>query len=170
MSAAAREVASRKITEKVVGSALFRRASYVGCYLSTDEEVNTWEIISRAWRMKKRVFVPVIGKNRGMQFREVTANTDLYRNHFGLLEPQQGELATARMLDIVITPVVAFDDDGHRVGMGGGYFDSTFAFLKHRNSWLHPKLVGVAFACQKVKKITPNPWDIRLFCAITEDD
>ena len=71
------------------------------------------------------------------------------------------------MLDVVITPLVAFDEYGHRIGMGGGYFDRTFSFLGNRQSWFHPKLVGLAFACQKVEKIQPNPWDIRLFCTIS---
>jgi 5-formyltetrahydrofolate cyclo-ligase len=103
-----------------------------------------------------------------MQFREVRPETDLIAKRYGLLEPLDGEMATARMLDIVLTPLVAFDDNGHRVGMGGGYFDATFSFLKHRKSYLHPKLVGLAFACQRVEEIAPNPWDIRLFSVITE--
>jgi len=56
----------------------------------------------------------------------------------------------------------------NRVGMGGGCFDRTFAMLKHRNSYLHPKLVGVAFACQKVEEISANAWDIPLFQVVTE--
>ena len=132
------------------------------------DEVNTWEIIARAWAMKKRVFAPVIEKNAQMQFREIGADSELKRNRYGLFEPDDGHIVSARMLDIVLTPVVAFDEQNNRVGMGGGYFDRTFAFLRHRNDWLHPKIIGLAFACQKVEKIPPNPWDIRLFRAITD--
>lgn len=163
-------IASDVIAEKVITSSWFQRAAHVACYLPADDEVNTWEIISRAWRQKKRVFAPVLKKNRRMQFVEITPNSDLRLNRFGIYEPIDGAIVTARVLDIVLTPVVAIDNDRRRIGMGGGYFDRTFSFLRHRQNWLHPKLVGLAFACQKVEKITPNPWDIRLFCTITEEN
>jgi 5-formyltetrahydrofolate cyclo-ligase len=165
-----RNFASTIITRKVLASDWFQRADYVCCYLPAPVEVNTWDIISRAWRMKKRVFAPVCENNFRMQFREVLPDTDLYLNRHGVFEPSGGETVVSRMLDIVIAPVVAFDRDNNRIGMGGGYFDRAFSFLRHRSAWLHPKLVGVAFACQQVEKIAPNPWDIRLFSVITEKD
>ena len=163
-----RDVASSVIAKKIVSSTWFQRTQYLACYLPAANEVSTWEIISRAWRMKKRVFAPVCEINLRMQFREVSPDTDLRPNRYGVFEPVNGEIITARMLDAVVTPVVAFDGHNHRVGMGGGYFDRTFSFLRHRNAWLHPKLVGAAFACQQVTEITPNPWDIPLFAVVTE--
>jgi 5-formyltetrahydrofolate cyclo-ligase len=163
-----RDVRSGLIREKVISASWFRRAEYIACYLPSADEVNTWEIISRAWVMKKRVFVPVIGKNSYMQFQEITAETELRRNRFGLFEPNDGEIVSTRMLDVVLAPLVAFDDNNNRVGMGGGYFDRTFSFLRHRDAWTRPKIIGLAFSCQKVEKIPPNPWDIRLFCAVTD--
>jgi len=118
--------------------------------------------------MGKQVFAPVLRKKDSMGFRAFNSDSTLSVNRFGLLEPQDGEHIDPHHLDIVITPLVAFDAAGNRVGMGSGYFDRTFSFLKTRKIWLHPKLIGVAFECQRVKKITPNPWDIGLFRVITE--
>ena len=168
MSRAERDIASEKIAEKVTRAPWFQRAEYIACYLPTPDEVNTWTIIARAWHMKKRIFVPVIKKKHQMHFREIVSETELQTNRFGILEPKQGDFVTARMLDVVLTPVVAFDESNHRVGMGGGYFDRTFSFLKDRKFLFHPRLIGLAFACQKVDEISPNPWDIRLFSTITE--
>ena len=168
LSNAQRDKYSDAIADRVIRAAWFQRASYVGCYLPTIDEVNTWEIIARAWLMGKRVFVPVVEKKQKMQFRELTPETDLRPASWGLLEPSDGEIASARMLDVVITPVVAFDKDNHRIGMGGGYFDRTFAFLRHRSNWRRPRLIGLAFDCQQVEKIRPNPWDIRVFTIVTE--
>jgi len=169
LDASERFQASEKIAEIVIHSPWFRRGKYVACYLPTDEEVDTWSIIECAWRMKKRVFAPLVEKNFALQFCELTADSKLIFNQYGLPEPQDGEIIEPRALDIVITPVVAFDDDGNRIGMGGGYFDRTFSFLRNRRFLFHPKLIGVAFSCQRVEKIAPNPWDIRVFRLIHEN-
>ena len=164
-----REQASQVIADKVIRSNWFYSAENVGCYLATHVEVDTSAIILRAWQMKKRVFVPVVRENLSMQFHEIDSDTELYRSDFGLYEPLDGKVIPVRELDVVITPLVAFDDAGNRIGMGGGCFDRTFAFLKHRKFYLRPKLVGVAFACQQIEKVNANPWDIRLFQIITDN-
>ena len=168
MTANERHAASLRIADTVVHSSWFRRATLLACYLPTEEEVDTWLIIERAWRMKKRIFAPVIEKKSVMQFRELTPESDLLTSQFGLSEPRDGKTIDPRELDLVITPGIAFDTIGNRIGMGGGYFDRTFSFLKHRKILLHPKLIGVAFACQRVDKIAANPWDVRVFSVIDE--
>ena len=163
-----REHASEVIFEQVVHASWFQRSRFVGCYLSLPDEVDTWRIFARAWRMKKRIFAPVTRRNRLLEFREVTPETDLVRDDFGLLMPDAGEVIAARKLDLVLTPMVAFDENRQRLGMGGGYYDRTFSFLHMRRQLLKPKLVGLAFACQKAAEIPANPWDIRLYSVITE--
>jgi len=143
-------------------------ARSLACYLAADDEVDTYAIVERAWRAKKRIFAPVVDFRGRMVFRELLRETELETNSFGLWEPNDGAMISPNRLDIVITPVVAFDDAGHRVGMGGGYFDRCFAFLAHRNHWFHPKLIGLAFDCQKIEKILSNPWDIGLYRVFTE--
>ena len=96
------------------------------------------------------------------------ASTPLEQNSFGIWEPVDGELISPRNLDIAITPTVAFDKNNNRIGMGGGYFDRCFAYLRHRHLWFRPKLIGVAFACQEVEEIRPNPWDIRLYTVFSD--
>lgn len=163
-----REHASEIIADKVVRSAFFQRSRTIGCYLSLSVEVDTWRIIARAWRMKKRIFAPVTRRKRMLEFRELTPRTSLVRDDFGLLMPDDGDVIAARKLDLVLTPLVAFDGDCERIGMGGGYYDRTFSFLRGRRLLLKPKLVGLAFSCQQVPAIPANPWDIRLYSVITE--
>lgn len=168
LSAEQRRKASARIAAAVVHSHFFRRSRLIACYLPMPEEVDTWPIIERAWRMKKRIFAPMLAPERLLRFREVRRDTTLVTTGFGLQEPVLGDELGARELDLVITPLVAFDDSASRIGMAGGYYDRTFSFLRGRNSLLRPKLVGVAFACQHVEKIPLNPWDIRLYRVITE--
>lgn len=168
MSADERNAASETICNSITRSHEFIAADSVACYLPMADEVDPRRIIARAWRAKKRIFCPVIGKRRQMIFRQLEPNTSVLRNSFGLWEPLDGPIIPARQLDLVITPLVAFDRDNNRIGMGGGYFDRCFAWQRGRKHWYRPKLLGVAFDCQKVEKIAPNPWDIRLYGVVTE--
>lgn len=168
MSADQRRQASRTICKRVVGTREFASSKYVGAYLPMHDEVDTREIIQRAWRANKRVFVPILRGNAQMLFCEITPDTELEQNRLRIWEPSRGRIIEPERLDLVIAPTVAFDERNHRIGMGAGFFDRCFAFLRHRRHWLRPKLLGVAFQCQKVEKITPNAWDIRLYRIITD--
>ena len=164
-----RDAASLKICDRLIHSHEFMAARMVACYLPTVEEVDPTAIVERAWCANKRVFVPVTDTHGAMNFCEVTPDTVVARNQYGIWEPVSGTFIASRSLDIVVTPLVAFDDNNNRIGMGGGYYDRCFHFLRNRRKWLTPKLIGVAFACQRVKSITPNTWDIPLYRVITDD-
>ena len=168
LSAEYRQAASARIAHTLIRSGEFAASHSIACYLPCDDEVDPRAVIARAWRAKKRVFAPIIDGRGGMIFRQITPDTRLERNFFGLWEPVAGPLITARRIDLVLTPLVAFDKLRNRIGMGGGYFDRCFAFLRHRTHWLHPKLIGLAFDCQAIEKIQTNPWDIRLYRVVTE--
>jgi 5-formyltetrahydrofolate cyclo-ligase len=104
-----------------------------------------------------------------MNFCEISPDTVVARNQFGVWEPVSGVIAKARDLDVVITPVVAFDNSKRRIGMGGGYYDRCFHFLRNRRKWLKPKLIGVAFACQESAAVPHDSWDIPLYSVVTEN-
>lgn len=169
MSDEEREIASLRICDHIVSTAWFHRCRRIACYFATGEEVATWSLIERALRRNRRVFLPVVTKKRSMRFAEFHAGTVVRNNRYGIAEPIGEQIAAPGTLDAVVTPLVAFDDSLHRIGMGGGYYDRTFGFLRHRVWLMKPKLVGVAFACQQVEKITANPWDIALLDVITEN-
>jgi 5-formyltetrahydrofolate cyclo-ligase len=170
LSIAERDTKSARICESVIRSGYFRSSRKIACYLPSDEEVDTWPIIARAFAMGKRVSAPVVRKNFNMWFCEFDTKTKLLRNQYDLLEPEAGPFVDPHEFDVVITPLVAFDAARNRIGMGSGYFDRAFSFLRLRENWLHPKLIGVAFDCQRVDKIVANPWDIALFRIITESN
>jgi 5-formyltetrahydrofolate cyclo-ligase len=163
MSADERAELSELICERVISSPLFFASKAIACYLPMEDEVDTRGIIEAAWRANKRIFVPVLRNHGKMLFREVGHRTILVRNYYGVWEPTDGALISPRQLDVAIAPTVAFDKNNNRIGMGGGYFDRCFAYLRLRQFWFRPKLVGVAFDCQRVEKILPNPWDIPLY-------
>ncbi len=163
-----RLAASNTIANRVVRMHEFVACETLACYLPMPDEVDATSVIARAWRMKKHVYAPVIDRQGGMIFVRLHPDTRLTRNWYGLWEPETGVQIRAQDIDLVITPVVAFDKYRHRIGMGSAYFDRCFAFLRHKRYWLKPKLVGLAFNCQQVEKIKPNPWDIPLYRVISE--
>ncbi len=94
----------------------------------------------------------------------------LVPNRFGIGEPPRGSgrFLSAHHLDIVIVPLVGFDERGNRLGMGGGFYDRTFAFVQRRHPARRPFLLGLAFDCQQVDTLTVQAWDVRLDGLITE--
>jgi 5-formyltetrahydrofolate cyclo-ligase len=71
-------------------------------------------------------------------------------------------------LDLVLTPLVGFDHKGNRLGMGGGYYDRSFAFLLRRQNWKKPRLVGLAYDFQQLDKLPAKNWDVPLTAVATD--
>ena len=65
-------------------------------------------------------------------------------------------------------PLVGFDLNGYRLGMGGGFYDTSLAYLRRRSAWKKPFLMGIAYECQKVETLPRDPWDIPLDAVLTE--
>ena len=95
-----------------------------------------------------------------------TLTQQLAKNLF--LEPDRTRIIDPRRLDLVLTPLVAFDDRGTRIGVGRGYYDRCFRFLSGRNAWQRPKLLGVGYELQHVPHLPAEPWYIPLWGAVTE--
>jgi 5-formyltetrahydrofolate cyclo-ligase len=111
------------------------------------------------------------GRARWLRFAELRDDTRLVADKYGILEPAGGFRNTvpAHALDLVLVPLVAFDLDGRRVGMGGGYYDRTFEYLRWRRCWHRPRLVGVAYEMQRVAHIDEDTWDVPLHAIVTEN-
>ncbi len=90
----------------------------------------------------------------------------LTRNRFGIKEPPlRAPWINTRALDLVLAPLVAFDDQGNRLGMGGGFYDRHFGNLPQ---CLRPLLVGVAHEVQRARALPAAPWDVPLDGILTE--
>ncbi|MEM7501997.1 MAG: 5-formyltetrahydrofolate cyclo-ligase [Pseudomonadota bacterium] len=168
LSAEQRTNASLAIAETVKGLPSFQRARQIALYLPTDCEVNTWPLAHSAWRMRKRIFAPIVRKTGNLRFCELTTKSKLVHNKYGIAEPSAGDSIDPKRLDVVLLPLVAFDSNAYRLGWGGGYFDRTFAFANLRHLYSKPKLIGLGFACQELPTVVRDAWDIPLFQIVTE--
>jgi 5-formyltetrahydrofolate cyclo-ligase len=142
----------------------------IAAYLASDGEIDPMPLIEYLWSSGKQVYLPVLVPftRQKLWFAGFSRNDMLERNRFGIPEPVKRELIKPSALDLVLTPLVAFDPAGHRIGMGGGFYDRTFAFLHRRKHWRKPRLIGLAYELQKQSCIEPNKWDIPLNAIATE--
>lgn len=137
-------------------------AQNIAIFLSFDGELNTTPIIEYCWQQKKSVFVPITHPfNRNhLLFINYNPLTKLNPNHFGILQPELDVryIIPYQKLDIIFTPMVAFDARNYRIGMGRGYYDRLLA--NYRQQHCYP--IGLAFNCQQIEHVPNQPWDVRL--------
>ncbi len=149
----------------------FMRAHHIALYVANDGEIDPVLISRQLWKMEKHTYLPVLrpGKSKDLWFVEFTADTPLAPNRYGIAEPDHryGHRLPANLLDVVLMPLVGFDTSGARLGMGGGFYDTTFAF-KHKKTVGKPYLIGLAHSCQQVEQLSTDSWDIPLFAIATE--
>jgi 5-formyltetrahydrofolate cyclo-ligase len=167
ITGAARQEAERRLALQLLRLPQIQRARYVSVYLAVGHELSLDQFVSVAARRNLQLFAPVLRRNT-LAFALLNSATTLRRNKFGILEPVDGPYIDVRSLDVVLTPLVAFDDKGVRLGMGGGYYDRCFQILRRRKIWWKPKLVGIGFERQHLEEIEAEKWDVRLWSAVTE--
>jgi 5-formyltetrahydrofolate cyclo-ligase len=168
LTAVERHAASDAIVRQLLRSNLFARSQTIGVYFSMYDEVDLDGFIRTAWACGKKLFAPRILRKHEMFFVELGPDSLVIRNRYGIWESRNGQVRAARTLDWIVVPMVAFDTDMHRIGMGGGYYDRALAFARHTQAVRLPRLTGVAFACQEVAAISANPWDIGVSRVYTE--
>ena len=130
------------------------------------------EIALHAWQLRLpeacRYCLPVLGDDQRLRFAPWRPGGPLVANRFGIPEPDVAaeDLLEANQMAMVVLPLVGFDSRGHRLGMGGGWYDRSFAFRHDASA--PPHLVGAAFALQELPEIHAEPWDVRLDAVCTE--
>jgi 5-formyltetrahydrofolate cyclo-ligase len=162
-----RRIAERAINGRLRRLAAYQRARRIGIYYAIDGEVCLTALIADAQHRGKQVYAPLVDDDE-LRFVEAESGCTFVLNRYGIPEPQGGAVIDPRMLDLVLTPLVAFSPLGLRLGMGAGFYDRGFKFLKLRQRWLRPKLIGVGFDAQRVETLAAEPWDIRLWGAVTD--
>jgi len=147
---------------------------HIAIYLANDGELNTKPFIYWCWQNKISVYLPVIHpfSQGNLLFLKYTKASVMIKNKYGILEPKLDviNIVSVNNIDIIFTPLVAFDQTGNRLGMGGGFYDRTLAtwFREYQqNKQTKPMPIGLAHDCQKVKAIPIENWDIPLPKIIT---
>ncbi|MGL4206090.1 MAG: 5-formyltetrahydrofolate cyclo-ligase [Aeromonadaceae bacterium] len=156
--------ASQNLIEQFKQHPLICRAQCIALYLATDGELDTHPVIDWCWQQNIRICLPVLHPfSQGhLLFLHYTPDSPMSRNRFGIAEPRLNcqQIVPQNSIDIICTPLVAFDQQGNRLGMGGGFYDRTLMQWHHQR--LGPYPIGLAHDCQEVERVPTAHWDVPL--------
>ena len=167
--AAQRIAAAEAVADRLLRLPFTPVEGYVAGYWALDGE-----IALHAWQLRLPPSViyclPVLHEDERLRFAPWRPGDALASNRYGIPEPDIAptSLLDADAMQLVAVPTVGFDTTCHRLGMGGGWYDRTFAFRHDRPE--PPWLAGVAFSTQRVDVLSHQSWDVRLDAICTEFD
>lgn len=165
MSHEARVQESRKLADKLFQTKLYKDSCTVFCYVSVEDEVHTELILSKVLSDEKKLCVPyILDSGSGLMAAAELKSLDMLSpgifdipsvkaEDFRQVEPKD--------IDLIIVPGVAFDLAGHRIGMGGGYYDR---FLHQADS---TSRMAVAYQCQVFDSLPVEQHDMSVDYLVT---
>jgi len=140
------------------------KGKFLGGYYPYNYELDTLGIMRKLEVKKFNILLPKIKTNSQMNFFKWSTSDPLITNIFGIPEPISKKIMYP---DIILVPLVAFDNNLNRIGYGGGFYDRYISKIKKNKKVL---TIGLAFSFQKVKRIPINKHDIKLDYILTEKD
>lgn len=157
-SAAANSVAARL---NDIGA--LQTAKTVAGYRAVRGEISIDKVLVQLTAQGSLVTVPRVVRD-DLEFVEWSPSIPERRGAFGIAEPSEGRVIDIALHDVVLAPLVAFDEQGQRLGQGKGFYDRCLARLGHNR----PVIIGIAYSFQQVEAIPHDSWDVALDAVVTE--
>jgi len=149
---------------KLIREHFYKKKITIAGYYPSNYEVNILSFLEKVSKKKFKIALPVINPSGGMSFRSWIFKEPLYVNKFGILEPKSSKKKI--IPDLIMVPLVAFDNRLNRIGYGKGYYDRS---LKKINKIKKNAIsLGIAYSFQKCQKIPINKHDFKLDYIFTE--
>ena len=155
---------SLRIAQKLYHEQSWINANTIGITISNYPEVDTYQIIRKAWELNKQVAVAkCIPNKKTLEFRVLERFSQLESVFYGLFEPivESTRQVSKDQIDFLIVPGLAFTRKGERLGYGGGYFDR---YLEDFSK----STLSLAFNDQLVSSLPIEEYDIPVSKVITE--
>jgi len=167
-----RRTAAEKAAAIAASLSCFRYGERIAFYLASDGELDPMPLMQRAIAQGKQCYLPVLHPlgHKRLWFARWQPGVALQSNQYGIPEPlwSRSSLIDSRALNLLFMPLVAFDDQCNRMGMGAGYYDRTLAWRLLHRFWKGPALVGYAYAQQQVPSLDTRSWDVPMDMVVTE--
>jgi 5-formyltetrahydrofolate cyclo-ligase len=169
LSPAERAAAAKRVATRIWPLLQAQSCEHIAVYLAFDGELDLQPLIQRLWAAGKQVYLPIVTRlaPQRLWFRPYLADSAMRRNRFGIPEPISGGMWPSRQLDVVLLPLTAFDRQGTRLGMGGGFYDRTFAY-RRASLVSRPRLIGVGYQWQEVEQLVREPHDLPVQAIVTD--
>ena len=136
----------------------------VGGYYPTNYEIDDLHILDLLEKKNFKVSLPIIKQNNQMDFYKWSSNEPLKINKFGIPEPLSSKIIYP---DILLVPLVAYDNYLNRLGYGGGFYDRYIERIEKIKKVIK---IGLAFSFQEISSIPTNPYDKKLDFIITNKE
>ena len=143
----------------------FKNYKIVASFIPFKSEISTQFLNEFLLNNGKILCLPIIKNNsETLNFIEYNLKTKLVSGKFGIMQP--GDLSKEFLPEIILTPCLAFDENGFRLGYGGGYYDKTFSYFKK----IKHKFISIAFAFddQKIDELVHDKYDQKIDYILTE--
>lgn len=163
-----RIAAANTLADRLLALPFLPGSGYVAGYWAMDGEIGLHALQLRL--PASLVYcLPLLHEDGSLRFAPWRSGDPLVTNRYGIPEPDVTPAGALRAEDmaVLVMPLVGFDADCHRLGMGGGWYDRSLAFRHDRPA--PPWLVGAAFAAQRVDALPRAAWDVRLDAVCCED-
>lgn len=167
ISLSERELAGKKAAHLFLNSPLFNLNQHFACYLALDDEFDCKPIIEIILASGKKCYLPILTEGKKLHFVPYHLGDVLRLNRYKIFEPVSSQIFPIKELDLVLVPFVGFDEEGNRLGRGGGYYDRTFSFLAAENRE-NPFLLGLGYELQQVNHLPKDELDVKLRGVLTE--
>lgn len=157
---------SYKIARNLYNHEDWKQAKVIGITISKEPEVDTYQIIRKAWELGKDVVAPKCHpKEKRLTFHKITEFSQLESVFYGLYEPiiEKTIEVNPEDINLLVVPGLAYTREGFRLGFGGGYYDR---YLTKFNS----KTISLAFHFQVIPQFSIEKHDIPVSNIITNDE
>lgn len=159
-------LAALKLRNHLRHHRVIRNNQHLAFYLPQDGEIDPGPLLQYCNAQGKFCYLPVIQPDNHLLFARYQPGQPLTPNRFGIPEPTSVHALPATAMDIVFMPLVGFDAAGHRLGMGGGFYDRSFAFRREQ-VLTRTQLIGLAHSCQQVAALPRESWDVDVDAIVT---
>jgi 5-formyltetrahydrofolate cyclo-ligase len=163
LSRARQSRAAQQVCLRIMRTPWWRSAKYIAFYWPADGELSLLPLLRWSLRRGKHCYLPLV-RGKELEFRRFQPGQTLRRNRYGIPEPTGTQAWAAQQLDVILLPLVAFDEHCNRLGMGAGFYDRALAATGDSS----PLRIGVAYQLQKFPQLPIDPWDVPLHAVVTE--
>lgn len=166
---AQRQQAAKRLFNNICSLDEYQHETHIAAYWAVNGEIDLGLLIDHALQHNKHIYLPILDEV-SLRFAPYNKSSPMRINRFKLPEPDVSDtlMWQPNALDLVLGPLTVFDPACNRIGMGGGYYDRSFAFRRTTNA-TRPLLIGVAHELQCVDQLQAEPWDVQLDAVVTDE-